>query len=877
MVVDELIGAITRGGPGQRQVEFYFAPNGDLPPVLHGLEHFLGLVPKKVHNSLKRGSKKPPKVDGWGMSGNCVYEALYLMRSTMEVLLDNLPVIHSFPVEEQLGLLKTAASWQQKNFAKFAKYMTAWPMARYLENPAPEKPEGFTGSPLVWRGKIKRVLKRRLIAKNLANLTLWGSWLQGIKRGASEVSDSFILDEMIAHKKKLSTPPTGELPITVLPYVERMLKRFSPPTSIELYEASTSACWQNQRSQGGSRGFIRLKYGAPSNYNPKEKPLDYVYRKWQERCYPELLFMVETSPGVVVEVRGLAHPSWIEILHDASMERVPVEMDGTVRVALGSLGTPLNPGTRPTDPRLLDLDYKHSAPVQTDNKMCETINQTRVSAVLEPLKVRLITKGESLSYYLSKFFQRSLWGHLQKYQQFSLTGRPLDQTDLHGILEREAKCGISDLLNKWVSGDYKGATDTLDIRMTHLVFETAISKSNLPADLDEALRGVISKQMIHYPDTYVQMAPEALAPFKQANGQLMGSTLSFPILCMVNIIAYWASMEEHFDRSFRLEDLPCLVNGDDILFRSNDQHYEVWKKWVKTVGFTLSMGKNYIHPSVLTVNSELYKYNKTKKSFTKCEFLNCGLLMGIHKKTGRDQTKNLPIWDIYNATVPNSVDPVRTHLRFMHYHRAEIERLTMGYDPSSKTVRPGKFNIFLPRELGGLGFIPPKGLEIRITPRQITYGHYCMEKRREAEFNNELPKGLGVSLIPDTIEAGLTAPTMRRTTNLILWPATAPVERGMEPLQDYAVKLPPLACAHSVNDLTLKIQRPSRRNVTQAFKGKWQRLHANSSLNARVLMNYNKVFKEYRRPVGCDRSWPGMPGNEAAHVDTDVDSESSLE
>jgi hypothetical protein len=54
--------------------------------------------------------------------------------------------------------------------------------------------------------------------------------------------------------------------------------------------------------------------------------------------------------------------------------------------------------------------------------------------VLEPLKVRLITKGSAYPQWISRFFQKGLWDYLQKYPQFALTGRPMDASDLAGIL-----------------------------------------------------------------------------------------------------------------------------------------------------------------------------------------------------------------------------------------------------------------------------------------------------------------------------------------------------------------------------------------------------------------------------------------------------------
>jgi hypothetical protein len=90
---------------------------------------------------------------------------------------------------------------------------------------------------------------------------------------------------------------------------------------------------------------------------------------------------------------------------------------------------------------------------------------------------------------------------------------------------------------------------------------------------------------------------------RQNTGQLMGSPLSFPLLCAINFICYWLSIEEYTGAIIKLEECPVRVNGDDIIFRSNTEHYAIWKRYISEVGFTLSLGKNYIHSTILTINS----------------------------------------------------------------------------------------------------------------------------------------------------------------------------------------------------------------------------------------------------------------------------------
>jgi hypothetical protein len=249
------------------------------------------------------------------------------------------------------------------------------------------------------------------------------------------------------------------------------------------------------------------------------------------------------------------------------------------------------------------------------------ILKTRVGAVLEPLKVRLITKGEALPYWVSRHWQKELWKYLQSFPQFVLTGTPVRESHLNDLLEREKYLALPwDGTPSLVSGDYSAATDTLKQSWTATCFESSLSKldeTGLPIDeiikYREVLRSVLYSQEVSYPAEFEKMAEEKgldLKPFLQKNGQLMGSVLSFPILCYVNLVCYWQALEQRFHRKFNPRHLPVLVNGDDILFRADSELYRLWKKSISEAGFELSLGKNYIHPKVCCICSEFFQLSE---------------------------------------------------------------------------------------------------------------------------------------------------------------------------------------------------------------------------------------------------------------------------
>nr|WKV34225.1 MAG: RNA-dependent RNA polymerase [Riboviria sp.] len=320
-----------------------------------------------------------------------------------------------------------------------------------------------------------------------------------------------------------------------------------------------------------------------------------------------------------------------------------------------------------------------------------------VKAVLEPLKVRLITVGEAVPYYTSKFFQKAMFKHLRRFPQFNLIGSPLTTVHLDEMRKRRDKLDPQGRIFKfWVSGDYSAATDKIKSLYTQHAFEAFLSRTKLSDPVKTLLRSVLYAQIVEYPG--------GIPTVVQENGQLMGSPLSFPILCMVNLIAYWISMEEYFGYEIEMEDLPCLVNGDDILFPSNSEHYKIWFGKITEVGFELSQGKNYCSKKYLTVNSLLFKDDGSK--FVKIEYFNVGLLTGQSKLNSERAKKELtPVWANYNTVMAGAVNKARAHRRFVHYNREVIDAVS----------NKGEFSLFAHPLQGGLGFKHYEGVDLYFT------------------------------------------------------------------------------------------------------------------------------------------------------------------
>lgn len=442
----------------------------------------------------------------------------------------------------------------------------------------------------------------------------------------------------------------------------------------------------------------------------------------------QLLLMYESRPGKVVEVRGRVAPSFGEVLQRA--EASPKDV--------------------------------------------------MVSAVLEPLKCRLITKGDTYRMWLSRYYQKALWRHLQNFPQFVATSRPLEPLDMiTQILDMEKALGLPWRGEvEWVSGDYSAATDGADIRHTKAAFEASITcglfnSENPPSrGALDVLRSVLYEQKIHYPAKF------GIPAFQQVSGQLMGSTLSFPILCVLNVVCYWIAFEQYFGEEYLLDLLPVLINGDDILFRADQEFYALWQSIIVEVGFELSLGKNYIHPNLLTINSQMYRFTAQDGLLTKLGFMNTGLLTGQSKITGRETARAAPVWDYFNETISGCLDPERTKRRFIHYHRARIEELTLK-----------KYNLFCPFERGGFGFncdrLDPKGEYYTVYQR-------CLATFLKKELRSDPSAAQKLSLVSD--RKRIIHTRWRGVPKLELSSRVGPHARGLfEVREEESITLPPMA------------------------------------------------------------------------------------
>jgi len=157
-------------------------------------------------------------------------------------------------------------------------------------------------------------------------------------------------------------------------------------------------------------------------------------------------------------------------------------------------------------------------------------------------------------------------------QPWSLTGPPTSR--------RFAQAGFK-FREPILSGDYKSATNCLSLEVSRAILSTV---------LDGAV-GV--------PDMTKELAIQSLRPtvgfrkekFVVERGQMMGSFLSFPLLCLYNRLC----------SLYTLGEVPMLINGDDLVAETSDPSR--WYEHLPSLGLEPESTKTAYVRGAANINS----------------------------------------------------------------------------------------------------------------------------------------------------------------------------------------------------------------------------------------------------------------------------------
>lgn len=290
------------------------------------------------------------------------------------------------------------------------------------------------------------------------------------------------------------------------------------------------------------------------------------------------------------------------------------------------------------------------------------VGKVKPHGILEPLKVRIITKGDSMTLAglhpvkdLLRLIMRKVPGNVFELAFGSIEDQSSDIWNFHS----KDSGGIKTFMQRWkenedfefVSGDFSAATNKINGEISLYVLQTILQTLEVPQEIqDRCYRSMLNCE-IHYSRDQIPVESYGLPPFpkgynpvekyEQTNGQLMGSVISFPILCLVNLMCFWEAYETRENRKVSLAELtkmnPLRINGDDILFIGSRYLYRCWEEAIPHYGFVKSLGKNLVLRNAFTINSVYYTVEEDA-SVRIQNYVNCGFLNGVKKGDGANDT-----------------------------------------------------------------------------------------------------------------------------------------------------------------------------------------------------------------------------------------------
>jgi len=242
-------------------------------------------------------------------------------------------------------------------------------------------------------------------------------------------------------------------------------------------------------------------------------------------------------------------------------------------------------------------------------------------ALAEALKVRVISKGPPITYYMLKVIQKLTHGLLRQKRQFKLVGETISASYMMEALEPiEDKRFGKDLIRGvvrpagqyWLSGDYSAATDNIQGWCSELVANELCDQLKAPDDIRELYVRSLTRHVLEKPllkkELYQLIKDRQPVPIaEQRSGQLMGSITSFPVLCIINAAVMLCAKEEEKGQRMRFEDLRCAINGDDCAMRVNRVSDLAWEDYGTLAGLTPSVGKVYRSNTQVNMNSTEFR------------------------------------------------------------------------------------------------------------------------------------------------------------------------------------------------------------------------------------------------------------------------------
>lgn len=248
----------------------------------------------------------------------------------------------------------------------------------------------------------------------------------------------------------------------------------------------------------------------------------------------------------------------------------------------------------------------------------------KVIGLKEALKIRCISKGPPLTYFVLKPLQKFMFSQLQKFKCFKFTNTPITAEELNHHLPRHQD-GM-----RYHSGDYRNATDEIYSWVSEAVADELIAVLEEECGHSLSLLHVLLVRSLtkHWYEHEGSL-------ISQARGQLMGSITSFPILNILNAALVRCAYELAHGVNTPLNELPAFFNGDDCGTAYTNLYFPIyWAGLGDVMGLSESVGKTYDSGDMISLNSRFYI--RVGGRWVQIPYVNTGLLHG--QKRSSDPT-----------------------------------------------------------------------------------------------------------------------------------------------------------------------------------------------------------------------------------------------
>jgi len=327
----------------------------------------------------------------------------------------------------------------------------------------------------------------------------------------------------------------------------------------------------------------------------------------------------------------------------------------------------------------------------------------------EPFKVRAISLGHGLAYYRTQAIQKNVHAAMQRLPELRVT-RESNDHDIVDVLNDVVQKALPEGW-KYRSGDYTGATDNLLSQVSEVVVEELARAGHFSLDTQQAFRVALTGHTIVGPDG---------KKLRQKNGQLMGSPVSFPVLCIANLALSLVALRRVEGPGSRpIGRSGVAINGDDIGFACSDEAYIEWGKVTGEGGLSPSVGKNFSSRDFLQLNSKMFRVRVHHAT-------------GVHRGAFEWAAwERVPQASLAVLAPPRNVSFQEFCLSAPQWQRTfldestgdERDRLNSLYlrcwKPYLVRLPSELMNWFVPRELGGFGLEPTRPVDITVRQQHI--------------------------------------------------------------------------------------------------------------------------------------------------------------